>query len=41
MNRQVITSAIDFFLDPDIRRFPEAMVMSWLGLRLCLTNDEV
>jgi hypothetical protein len=41
MDRQVIANAVETFLDPDIRRYPEAMAMSWLDLRLCLITDAV
>lgn len=41
MDRQVIANTVEMFLDPDIRRYPEAMSKSWLGLRLCLITDPV
>ena len=41
MDRQVIAQAVEMFLDPEIRRYPEAMIANWLDLRLCLTADAV
>lgn len=39
MNKQMVTEAVETFLDPDIRRYPENMANIWIGLRLCLITD--